>query len=71
LPEIAYQKSSLTASLEELPKVVQKFSSLEDQARKAVSDVRGLTSEIKEDPSLLLKGRKEKSASAADSMRRR
>ena len=64
IPEIGYERSSLTAFLDELPKVVEKFSSLEDQTRKAVTDVRGLTGEIKQDPSLLLKGRKQKSASA-------
>jgi len=61
-PEIGYERNNLTAFLDELPKVVEKFSSLEDQARKAVTDVRGLTGEIKENPSLLLKGRKAKDA---------
>ncbi len=63
-PEIGYERNHLTAFLDELPKVVEKFSSLEDQARKAVTDVRGLTGEIKEDPSLLLKGRKHKNSPA-------
>jgi len=43
-----------------LPKVVAKFSALEDRAGKVVTDVSGLTSKIKENPSLLLKGPKEK-----------
>ncbi|SRR6266508_220667 len=64
IPEIAYEKSSVTALFEELPKVIQKLSSLEDQAKKAVTDVRGLTGELKQDPSLLLKGRRQKTASA-------
>lgn len=63
IPEIAYERSTMTAFFDELPKAIRKFSALEDQAQKAVTDVRGLTSEIKEDPSVLLKGRKEKTAS--------
>ena len=64
IPEIPYQKSSIAAIVDQLPKVIEKFSALEDQARKVVSDVGGVTSEIKEDPSVLLKGRKEKRAAA-------
>jgi phospholipid/cholesterol/gamma-HCH transport system substrate-binding protein len=62
IPEIPAEKSTLATLLDELPKVVAKFSALEDRAGKVVSDVSGLTRELKENPSLLLKGRKEKSA---------
>jgi hypothetical protein len=39
--------------------VVEKFSALEDQAKKVVTDVGGVTSKIKENPSLLLRPSKE------------
>jgi hypothetical protein len=38
------------------------ISALEDRAGKVVSDVSGLTTKLKENPSLLLNGPKEKSA---------
>lgn len=62
IPEIPAEKSALATLLDELPKVVAKFSALEDRAGKVVSDVSGLTTRLKENPSLLLKGPKEKSA---------
>jgi phospholipid/cholesterol/gamma-HCH transport system substrate-binding protein len=62
LPEIASEKSSLATILDELPKVIAKFSSIEDKTNKVVSDVSGLTSKIKENPSLLIWPSKEKSA---------
>ena len=61
VPEIPAEKSTLATLLDELPKVVAKFSALEDRAGKVVSDVGGLTTKLKENPSLLLKGPKEKS----------
>jgi len=63
VPEIPAEKSTLATLLDELPKVVAKFSALEDRAGKVVSDVSGLTTKLKENPSLLLKGPKEKPAS--------
>jgi phospholipid/cholesterol/gamma-HCH transport system substrate-binding protein len=66
VPEIAYEKSSLANILDQLPRVISKFSALEDRAAKVVSDVAGVTSEVKEDPSVLLRGRKEKSAPQND-----
>ena len=63
VPEIPAEKSTLATLLEELPKVVAKFSALEDRAGKVVTDVSSLTSKLKENPSLLLKGPKEKPAS--------
>jgi phospholipid/cholesterol/gamma-HCH transport system substrate-binding protein len=56
VPEIPADKSTLATLIDELPKVVGKFSALEDRAGKVVSDVGGLTSKLKDDPSLLLKG---------------
>jgi len=61
VPEIPYEKSNLASLVDQLPRVVEKFSALEDKAGKVVADVSSVTSEIKENPSVLLRGRKEKS----------
>ncbi len=66
IPEIPYEKSSLANILDQLPKVISKFSTLEDRATKVVADVAGVTSEIKEDPSVLLRGRKDKPAASGE-----
>ena len=63
IPEIRSEKSSLTTVIDELPKVVERFAAIENQTKKVLSDVGQTTSKIKEDPSLLLKGPKEKSKS--------
>ena len=60
IPEIPSEKSSLNAFLDKLPKVIDKFSSIEDQAKKVVTDVGELTAKVKENPSLLLRRPKEK-----------
>jgi phospholipid/cholesterol/gamma-HCH transport system substrate-binding protein len=60
IPEIPSEKSSLNAFLDELPKVVEKFAKLEDKANKVVGDVGGLTSKIKDNPSVLIWGSKDK-----------
>jgi len=60
IPEIASAKSSLTTVLDELPKVIEKFGRLEDKASKVVADVGGVTGQIKENPSVLLFGKKDK-----------
>ena len=65
VPEIRSEKSALANVLEQLPKVIEKFSSLEGQAKKVLSDVGEVTSKVKEDPSLLLRRPKEKSDPAA------
>ena len=56
IPEIRSEKSRLTTLLDQLPRVVEKFSALEDQAKKVVTDVGSVTAKIKEDPSVLLRG---------------
>ena len=61
IPEIRSVKSSLTTVIDELPKVVERFAAIENQTKKILSDVGQTTSKIKEDPSVLLKGPKEKS----------
>ena len=58
VPEIPAEKSSLTTMLEQLPKVITKFSTIEDQAKKVVADAGAVTAEVKENPSVLLRGRK-------------
>jgi phospholipid/cholesterol/gamma-HCH transport system substrate-binding protein len=60
IPEIPAERSTLATLLDELPKVVAKFSTLEDRAGKVVSDIGSTTSKIKENPSLLLRAPKEK-----------
>jgi phospholipid/cholesterol/gamma-HCH transport system substrate-binding protein len=60
IPEIPSAKSQLTTFLDELPKVVEKFGRLEDKANKVVSDVGGVTGKIKDNPSVLLWGSKDK-----------
>lgn len=55
VPEIPSEKSGLKAMLDELPKLVEKFSSIEDQIKKVVTSVGGLTNKVKDNPSLLLR----------------
>lgn len=55
VPEIPFEKSSINAVLDQLPKVVEKFLVIEDQAKKALNDVTVFTSKVKENPSLLLR----------------
>lgn len=57
IPEIASEKSTLNTTLDLLPKLLERFASIESQVKKVLGDVSGLTSEIKDDPSLLLKGK--------------
>ena len=64
VPEIPSEKSSLTVALDQLPKVLEKFSSIESQAKKVLTDVSGVTSEIKDNPSVLLWGAKDRPAPA-------
>jgi phospholipid/cholesterol/gamma-HCH transport system substrate-binding protein len=62
IPEIASEKGTLTVVLDLLPKLLEKFSGIENQVSKVVSDVGSVTSQIKENPSVLLKGPREKSS---------
>ena len=55
LPEIPAVKSSLTTALDQLPKVVEKFSKLEDKTAKVLDDVGEVTKKVKENPSVLLR----------------
>jgi phospholipid/cholesterol/gamma-HCH transport system substrate-binding protein len=60
IPEIRSEKSSLNAFLDELPKVVTRFATLEEQANRVVADVGGLTNKLKDNPSLLIFPQKNK-----------
>jgi phospholipid/cholesterol/gamma-HCH transport system substrate-binding protein len=64
VPEIPSEQTGLKAMLDNLPKVVEKFSSLEDQVKKVVTSVGGLTDKVKDNPSLLLKGPDKESKNA-------
>jgi phospholipid/cholesterol/gamma-HCH transport system substrate-binding protein len=69
IPEIPSEKTGLKAMLDDLPKLVTKFSAIEDQvkklvtnAEKVVTGVGSLTDKVKDNPSLLLRRPKESSA---------
>lgn len=55
VPEIPSEKTGLKAMLDDLPKLVQKFASIEDQVKKVVTNVGALTDKVKDNPSLLLR----------------
>jgi phospholipid/cholesterol/gamma-HCH transport system substrate-binding protein len=65
IPEIASEKSSLAAIFDQLPKVIEKFSAIEDQTKKVVTDVGEVTGKIKDNPLLRFGAPKEKAAPAA------
>ena len=58
-PEIPSEKTGLKAMLDELPKLAEKFSGIEDDVKKVVKKVDTVTDKIKENPSLLLRRPKE------------
>ena len=60
IPEIPSEKGTLTTVLDELPKLIHKFSTIEDKTKKVVTDVGELTNKVKENPSLLLRRPKDK-----------
>ena len=61
VPEIPAEKTvSLAELMDRLPKLIDKFSGIEDQTKKVLSDVGGVTQKIKENPSLLLRAPKDK-----------
>jgi len=66
VPEIPSEKTGLKAMLDDLPKLVgkitlvaDKFSAIEDQMKKVMTNVGGLTEKVKDNPSLLLRRPKE------------
>ena len=62
IPEIASEKSSLTSALDQLPRILEKFSAIEDQTKKVVTDVGEVTGKIKDNPLLRLGAPREKPA---------
>jgi phospholipid/cholesterol/gamma-HCH transport system substrate-binding protein len=64
VPEIASEKGPLTAIFDKLPKILEKFSAIEDQTKKVVTDVGEVTGKIKDNPLLRLGAPKEKAAPA-------
>jgi phospholipid/cholesterol/gamma-HCH transport system substrate-binding protein len=62
VPEIPSEKSALNSVLDQLPKVaadlpkvIERFSAIEKQAQRVLSDVGEVTAKVKENPSLLLR----------------
>lgn len=66
IPEIASQKGNLSTILDQLPKVIEKFSAIESRTTKVLTDVGEVTQKIKENPSLLLRKPKEKEKDKRD-----
>jgi len=66
VPEIPSEKSNLTTFLDELPRLAQKFSAIENKTSKVLDDVGEVTRQVKENPSVLLRGPKEKPSAAAN-----
>ena len=65
VPEIASEKSTLTNALEQLPKIFEKFSAIEDQTKKVATDVGEVAGRVKDSPLLRLVAPKDKAAPAA------
>jgi phospholipid/cholesterol/gamma-HCH transport system substrate-binding protein len=60
IPEIPAEKSSLATVMDQLPKVIEKFSAIEDQTKKVITDVGEVTGKIKENPLLKLSPSRDK-----------
>jgi phospholipid/cholesterol/gamma-HCH transport system substrate-binding protein len=70
VPEIPAKKSSFNTLMEELPRIAEKFSSIEDKTKKVVTDIGAVTAKVKENPSLLLRRpKKDKDAEQAKKTR--
>ena len=65
VPEIPSEKTGLKAMIDELPKLVEKFSAIEDQIKKVATGVGALTDKVKANPSLLLRRPEKESNDAA------
>jgi phospholipid/cholesterol/gamma-HCH transport system substrate-binding protein len=63
IPEIQAEKSSLASLMDQLPKVVEKFSAIEDQTKKVMTDLGEVAGKAKNNPLLNL-GSKNKASSA-------
>lgn len=65
VPEIPSEKTGLKAMIDNLPKLVEKFSAIEDQVKKVVTSAGALTDKVKDNPSLLLRRPEKQSSDAA------
>jgi len=54
IPEIPSEKTGLALVIDQLPRVVEKFSAIEDQTKKVVTDLGEVTGKIKNSPLLKL-----------------
>lgn len=71
IPEIPSKKSSISTFMEQLPKIAEKFSSIENQTKKVVADIGAVTAKVKENPSLLLRRpKKDKAVNERDTNKR-
>lgn len=61
IPEIPEERTGVTALLNEMPKLVAKFSDIEDILKKILKKVDALTDKISDNPSLLLRSPKKES----------
>ncbi len=59
-PEIPSEKSSLASVIDQLPKVIEKFSAIEEQTKKVMTDVGEVTGKIKDNPLLKLSPSRDK-----------
>jgi len=66
VPEIESEKSSLNNVLDQLPRLIEKFSALEDQAKNILKDTNELTTKVKDNPSLLLRRPRKKDYERAE-----
>ncbi|TAK89917.1 MAG: MCE family protein [Burkholderiaceae bacterium] len=55
VPEIPSEPSELATLLDQLPKVLERFSTIENKTSKVLGDVGEFTDKVKENPSLLLR----------------
>ncbi len=58
IPVIPAEKSSLTTAMDQLPKVIEKFTAIEGQVKGVLNEVSGITKQVKDNPSVLLWGSK-------------
>lgn len=62
IPEIVSETSSLTTVLDQLPKVIEKFSAIEDQTRTVLTGIGDVTGKLKNNPLLQLGAPSDKAA---------
>lgn len=60
IPEIPSERSSISEIVDKLPKLIDKFSAVSDKAKTVLADVQEVTTQVKDNPSVLLWGSKNK-----------